>query len=74
MSKSFYRSVIRNVRAFTMSASLVGGGVFLYFYYQSSNNRRRYEEHINDDSAKDMTRIGYEYFGINWGYKADIMV
>jgi len=57
-----------------MSSTLVGGGVFLYLYYLSSKNKRRYENNLNDDNAKDMTRIGYEYYGINWGNKADSMV
>ena len=74
MKKSFYSSMFKNIKAFVMSSSLVGGSVLLYLYYRSSQNRATYEKNLNDDTAKDMTRIGYEYFGINWGYKADSMV
>jgi len=71
LSKS---SLIKNVKAFLMSSSIVVSGVAGYIYFESYRNRKRYYDSLNDDSAKDMTRIGYEYFGINWGYKADSMV
>jgi hypothetical protein len=67
-------SIFKNIKAFMMSSSVVMGGVAGYIYLMSYQNRKRYLHSLEDDSAKDMTRIGYEYYGINWGFKADSMV
>lgn len=71
---NYLKRIIIASKPFVYSSLAISGGVSLYMFYLSYSNKMRYDKLLQDDTAKDMTRIGYEYYGINWGYKADFMV
>lgn len=54
------------------ASSLLAGG-FLYANYLVHKNHRDYEQ-IMDEDSMDTTRPTNDNFGINWGYKADLMI
>ena len=41
---------------------------------RSTLNRRRYTASLHDAEHRDTTRPQYDFYGINWGAKADMMV
>ena len=66
--------MLRNLGYFGLSSLIVGSGGFGYFWWKARSNRLRLEREANDTESRDTTRPQYDYFGINWGAKADIMV
>ena len=66
--------MLKNIGYFLVSSGVVGLGSFSYLAYVARSNRKRYEKNMEDEENKDTTRPQYDYFGINWGAKADMMV
>ena len=59
---------------FALSSGVVAAGAFGYMHWRAVQNRARFATEAADESSRDNTRPQYEYFGINWGAKADMMV
>lgn len=71
----FVKSLYFTMKPFVLSSSIVVGSILSYYSYQTSKNRKQFEEELeNDELYKDRTRDTNEYFGINWGYKADEII
>lgn len=68
------RREVSNLKAFLISSGIFGGATLGYFWSKAFMNRLKLKKKYEDDSFKDTTRPGNEYYGINWGFKADSMV
>ena len=49
-------------------------GVTGYLNYKCYKNRTAYKTLIEDEEIRDTTRPNNEFFGINWGSKADSLI
>ena len=65
----------RHLKPLIASVGFVGGVAFSSLYYQTHTNRLRFEDELQEDQKyKDNTRDDNEYFGINWGFRADALI
>ncbi len=66
--------MLRNLGYLGLSAGLVSSGVLGYLQLKCYLNRRNYAKEQTSTETKDTTRPEYDYFGLNWGAKADMMI
>ena len=66
--------MLKNLGYFLLSSGIVGSGTLGFFGLKCYQNRRRLEKETIDEEVRDTTRPQYDFFGINWGAKADMMV
>lgn len=66
--------MFKSIGYFFLSSGLIGGGALSFFALKAYQNRRRLEKEKSDEEVRDTTRPQYDFFGINWGAKADMMV
>ena len=68
----FKRIIINNIKPFFISTSVVGSSILCYFSYVAYSNRTNFEKiNLDNDLYKDTTRDSNDYYGLNWGYRAD---
>ena len=63
-----------NIKTLVLSSSIFSIGIFSYFYFIAEGNKKRWLTKLNDENDKHTTRPTNDYFGINWGFRADSMV
>eukprot|EP01017_Pseudomicrothorax_dubius_P035175 TRINITY_DN4893_c0_g4_i1.p1 TRINITY_DN4893_c0_g4~~TRINITY_DN4893_c0_g4_i1.p1 ORF type:complete len:260 (-),score=48.57 TRINITY_DN4893_c0_g4_i1:63-842(-) len=68
------KALKENVKALLISSAIVSSATFAYVYGKATRNRLRYQASLVDERSKDNTRMSNEFFGINWGYRADSMI
>lgn len=66
--------MLRNIGYFALSSGIVSSGALGFFWFKSWSNRKAYLASLTDQEARDTTRPQYDYFGLNWGAKADMMI
>lgn len=69
------RAFKQNLVPFIATSAIMGSAGFGFIFYQAKKNQMEHEGKMkNEQLLKDTTRPQYEYFGINWGYRADAIV
>ena len=66
--------MIKNLASFGFSLFSLSSVAGLYFYAKSSSNFKTYKHLMESEDMRDTTRPTNDNFGVNWGYKADLMI
>jgi hypothetical protein len=66
--------MMNSVAQLSVSTSLLIGSVTAYLKLKTYQNLKRHNQSIEDLMARDNTREEQEYFGLNWGSAADILM
>jgi hypothetical protein len=66
--------MLKNLASFGFSLISIGSVGGLYFYAKARSNFKTYTDLMESEDLRDTTRPTNDNFGVNWGYKADLMI
>lgn len=72
---AFIRKILKeNFLPFFYTSALFCSGYLGYITIKMNRNNKNFENLKNNEDFKDTTRLGYDFYGLNWGVASDNMV